>query len=227
MRSLFLFFIIANFICNNSLVCYHKGQEYSAVNYSIKNEFAVGQEITKPIRYEISRCSKSQPALLKPGQSTSNRISTVMNISRHFMLAMLIERCGDIALNPGPAGKCLICKGTVRRNQISVNCNLCNGLLHVKCCDLTDKAGPICHICFPNNSILNNDTTGYSNSNHIVNDLQNLISKHGLTICHQISVDCLEKLTPCMFSLIHIKEFISLALAKHISMTMCMIIKLR
>ena len=185
MRSLFLFFIIANFVCGNSLVCYHKGQEYRAVNYSIKIEFAVGQEITKPIRYEISRCSKSQPALLKPGQSTSNRIGTVMNISWHFMLAMLIERCGDIALNPGPAGKCLICKGTVRRNQVSVNCNLCNGLLHVKCCDLTDRAGPICHICFPNNSILNNDTTGYSNSKHIINDLQNLISKHGLTICHQ------------------------------------------
>ena len=67
MQSLFLFLIIANFICNNSLVCYHEGQEYSAVNYSIKSEFAVGQEITKPIRYEISRCSKSQPALLKPG----------------------------------------------------------------------------------------------------------------------------------------------------------------
>ena len=47
------------------------------------------------------------------------------------------------------------------------------------------EAGPICHICFPNNSILNNDTTGYSNSKHIVNDLQNLISKRGLTICHQ------------------------------------------
>ena len=167
------------------MVCYHKGQEYSAVNYSIKIEFAVGQEITKPIRCEISRCSKSQPALLKPGQSTSNSISTVMNISRHFMLAMLIERCGDIALNPGPAGNCLICKGTVRSNQVSVNCNLCNGLLHVKCCDLTDRAGPICHICFPNNSILNNDTTGYSNSKHIVNDLQNLISKRGLTIFHQ------------------------------------------
>ncbi|CAB3979739.1 Hypothetical predicted protein [Paramuricea clavata] len=183
MQSLFLFLIIANFICNNSLGCYSEGQEYSAVNYSIKNEFAVGQEITRPIRYEISRRSKSQTASLKPGQSTSNKISTVMNISRHFMLAMLIERCGDIALNPGPVGKCLTCKGTVRRNQISVNCNVCNGLLHVKCCDLTDKAGPICHTCFPNNSILNSDTTGYSN--YIVEDLQNLISKRGLTICHQ------------------------------------------
>ena len=78
----------------------HKGQEYSAVNYSIKNEFAVGQEITKPIRYEISRCSKSQPALLKPGQSTSNRISTVMNISRHFMLAMLVRKMRRYSSKP-------------------------------------------------------------------------------------------------------------------------------
>jgi hypothetical protein len=223
MQSLFLFLIIANFICNNSLECYHEGQEYSAVNYSIKNEFAVGQEITRPIRYEISNRSKSQTASLKPEQSTSNKISTVMNVSRHFMLAMLIERCGDIALNPGPVGKCLNCKGTVRRNQISVNCNVCNGLLHVKCCHLTDKAGPICHTCFPNNSILNSDTTGYSN--YIVEDLQNLISKRGLTICHQNICGLSRKIDSLRFSLIHIKEFISLVLAKHISMTTCMTMK--
>ncbi len=53
----------------------------------------------------------------------------------------------------------------------------------MKCCDLTDKAGPISHTCFPNNFTLNRDMTGYPN--FIVEDLQNLISKHNLSICHQ------------------------------------------
>ncbi len=49
----------AKFIFNNPLEYYHKEQEYSAVTYSTKNEFAASQKITRPIRYEMSSLSKS------------------------------------------------------------------------------------------------------------------------------------------------------------------------
>ena len=109
----------------------------------------------------------------------------ILRPHRTSVSTMLLLLCGDIETCPGPIMKCNTCTKTIRKNQRSQNCSVCNTKFHEKCLvDKLENGGErfYCTMC---------DMRPDTDENNNVNDtgmfktLLSYLKPRGLKILHQ------------------------------------------
>ncbi len=74
------------------------------------------------------------------GRWIRSRQANDMHFGHSLLGQMLLLLGGDIELNPGDRGpSCGICSKSVRRTESSMQCCECNGLFHLKCCEISSE----------------------------------------------------------------------------------------
>ena len=89
----------------------------------------LSQEEGIPLGYEmLSRWTRAEQA-------------SEMRFSHSLLFRILLLLGGDIELNPGDGRTfCGICSNSVRRTEMTMQCCECNGLSHLKCCQIANEA---------------------------------------------------------------------------------------
>ena len=100
-------------------------------------------------------------------------------------LSLLLILAGDVELCPGPSVKCVSCNKTIRKNQSSETCCLCESRCHLKCLvDAVDHGHE--NLCCPDCVIINESQTNESSTSYTLYDgVKTFLQARGLKIFHQ------------------------------------------
>ena len=100
-------------------------------------------------------------------------------------LSLLLILAGDVELCPGPSVKCVSCNKTIRKNQSSETCCLCESRCHLKCLvDTVDHGHE--NLCCPDCVIINESQINESSTSYTLYDgVKTFLQARGLKIFHQ------------------------------------------